>query len=152
MTILLLRHAHAGDRSRWDGNDRERPLSDRGLRQAAALVELYREHPLERILTSPYARCVETVEPLATARGLDIEEEDALAEGAPLDLVEQLIRRLGGGPSVLCSHGDVVGMLIEDLHRREVATPLPLRWQKGSTWILEGAPDVRRAVYLPPPA
>lgn len=152
MTILLLRHAHAGDRSRWDGDDRIRPLSDRGHQQASALVDTFAPYPVERIVSSPLRRCVQTVEPLAHARGVDVEEDDALAEGASLDRVQRLLRDVADLPTVLCSHGDVIAAVVTDLYHREVVGTERLRWSKGSTWVLEGAPDIARAAYVPPPA
>ena len=152
MSILLLRHAHAGDRAQWRGDDRTRPLSDRGQHQAEALVDGYAPHPVERILSSPLTRCVQTVEPLAAARNLDVEEEDSLAEGAPLDAVHRLLRRIGDTPAVLCSHGDVIAAFMTDLRHREVVRCQDLRWQKASTWVLDGAPDITDAAYLPPPS
>ena len=104
MTSVLLRHASAGDRHDWDGDDRLRPLDARGHRQAAELVEVLRPLGVRRVVSSPYVRCVETVEPLATALGLPIEQDDRLAEGAgPVAL--ELLREEG---TVCCTHGDVV--------------------------------------------
>ena len=37
--VLLVRHGDAGDRDRWQGDDRVRPLSPQGRRQALGLVE-----------------------------------------------------------------------------------------------------------------
>ena len=152
MTILLLRHAHAGVRGDWIGDDAIRPLSERGWQQASGVVEQYADRPIDRILTSPLTRCVQTVEPLADARGLPIEEEDAIAEGAPLAAVNRLLRDLDGTNAVLCSHGDVIEMLMTDLHHRGVVFADPLRWQKGSTWVLDGGAEPSTAAYLPPPA
>jgi 8-oxo-dGTP diphosphatase len=69
--LLLVRHAWAGDRTEWKGDDRLRPLDERGLRQAQDLVAALERFTIDVILTSPYARCVQTVEPLAAVRGLD---------------------------------------------------------------------------------
>ncbi|GGI08895.1 SixA phosphatase family protein [Egicoccus halophilus] len=154
MPLLLLRHVHAGDRRSWDGDDRRRPASERGRRQAVGIVEQYADLPVRRILTSPYTRCVESVEPLAAARGVEVERDDALAEGVPLDVVHRLFAQ-AGPDAVLCSHGDVIGMVVRDLHDRgvDVGGPDGLRWAKGSTWLLAGA-DPRRPAsvrYLPPP-
>ena len=82
MTSVLVRHASAGDRDLWPVEDRLRPLDARGRRQAAALVELLRPLGVRRVLSSPYVRCVETVEPLAAALELAVEHDDRLAEGA----------------------------------------------------------------------
>jgi 8-oxo-(d)GTP phosphatase len=126
--VLLVRHAKAGDRDEWVGDDRQRPLDRRGRRQAEALVTPLAGYAIARILSSPYVRCVETVEPLAARLGLPIEPEDALAEGESAHAVLALLRRLGPGPLVLCTHGDVVEALVGD--------SMPKK--KGSTWLLAG--------------
>ena len=61
--MILLRHAWAGDSSKWKGDDRHRPLDERGRNQAERLVEKLADQEIERILSSPYDRCVQTVEP-----------------------------------------------------------------------------------------
>ena len=79
--LLLIRHAHAGDRARWRGPDDQRPLSEKGWRQARGLVPLLSDDGLARIRSSPSLRCVQTVLPLAEARGLQVEEDPRLHEG-----------------------------------------------------------------------
>jgi len=108
VTSVLVRHASAGDRPEWVGDDRFRPLDARGRRQAAELAELLGGFELRRVVSSPYARCVETVEPLASALGLTVERDDRLAEGAGRAALE-LLREEG---VVCCTHGDVVGDLL----------------------------------------
>lgn len=152
MTILLLRHADAGVRGIWHGADRDRPLSDRGWIQASQVVEQYAGHPVSRILSSPLRRCMQTVEPLGAARDLPIEEEEAIAEGVTLDVVQGLLGRLGGQYAVLCTHGDVIERMMTDLHHRDVTIHDDLTWKKASTWVLEGAPAITTAALLPPPA
>ena len=105
MSVLLLRHARAGERAAWTGDDRLRPLDERGLRQALALRELA-QRAIGRIVSSPYRRCVETVEPLAEALGIPIELDDRLAEGASTQLALSLLGELDGG--LACTHGDVI--------------------------------------------
>lgn len=104
MTSVLLRHASAGDRDDWDGDDLHRPLDARGRRQAAELVELLGPFGVTRVLSSPYVRCVATVEPLAAALGLPVEQDDRLAEGAG-DAPRELLHEDG---VVCCTHGDIV--------------------------------------------
>lgn len=98
------------------------------------------EYGVERVLTSPYARCRETVEPLAHALALAIEERPELAEGARRAEALALARELGGATAVLCTHGDVVEELLGE------------ESEKGSTWVLIPLPDGRlgRREYLPP--
>lgn len=108
MTSVLVRHASAGKPADWDRDDRLRPLDARGRRQAAALVELLRVVGVRRVVSSPYVRCLETVEPLAAALGLAIEEDDNLAEGAGT-AASALLAEAG---LVACTHGDVAAELL----------------------------------------
>lgn len=156
MTLLLLRHVHAGDRGAHDGDDRHRPVSPTGLRQAVGLVEALADHDVVRILTSPYTRCVQSVEPLAAERDVLVEEVDDLAEGTPLDVVDRLLRRSApadGAAVVLCTHGDVLGDVVQHLADLGVELPAdPPRLEKGGTWVLDGPVDDPVVGYLPPPA
>jgi len=103
--ILLIRHAWAGERSEWEGDDRRRPLDERGRRQSEELVELLAPYELARILSSPYDRCVQTVEPLAAARGVEVELNEALAEERQQDDGASLVRSLAGDTAVSCHGG-----------------------------------------------
>ena len=151
--LLVVRHTHAGEREDWDGDDRLRPVSERGRRQAAELVDRLAAYPMDRILSSPYVRCVQSVEPLAEARGLKVEEVDALAEATPREVVRDLVHELAGTDTVLCSHGDVIGALVGELRLLGVALPDHPRWAKGSTWVLRTQRSrVVAADYLPAPS
>jgi len=108
VTSVLLRHAAAGDREHWDGDDFHRPLDARGRRQAAELVDVLLLLAVRRVVSSPYVRCMETVRPLAVALELPLEPDDRLAEGAGASAVE-LLREDG---VVCCTHGDVVEALL----------------------------------------
>lgn len=120
--ILLVRHATAGDPSAWIGDDRARPLDEDGRVQAAALVELLAERLLARVLTSPYLRCVQSVEPLARARGLPLEYRHELGDDAAPEEALAVLRELGANPAAVCSHGDLIRDLLGDeLEKGEVA-------------------------------
>jgi 8-oxo-dGTP diphosphatase len=108
VTSVLLRHAAAGDREHWNGDDLHRPLDARGRREAEALVELLRPFGVRRVVSSPYVRCVQTVEPLAAALGLPLELDDRLAEGAG----RAAFALLEEDGAVSCTHGDVVHELV----------------------------------------
>jgi phosphohistidine phosphatase SixA len=152
--VYLIRHAKAGNRLRWTEPDELRPLTKPGRRQADALVELLAEQPFSRLLSSPYVRCVQTLEPLAEARDLPLETTQLLAEGAVVDdALELMLSIAGDGPTALCTHGDVMMDTVEELLAAGIPLPEPLEFEKGATWIL----DVRggafvAARYLPPPA
>jgi 8-oxo-dGTP diphosphatase len=151
--IYLLRHAKAKDRENWIEPDHLRPLTKAGWRQAEALLDLYADRDLTRLLSSPYVRCVQTLEPLAKARGLPVETADGLAEGAPVEATYELMRTVAtDGPALLCTHGDIVQHVLEDLQRRGVRLDGPLEFRKCSTWVLELSDgEVTRACYIPPP-
>jgi 8-oxo-dGTP diphosphatase len=118
MTILLIRHASAGDRYRWWGDDADRPLDERGVAEAAALVELLDDRPVTAVLSSSAARCQQTVAPIARRNGIEVEVHDALGEGGA-DRATLLVRRLAGvdteATTVLCSHADVIPEVLRDL-------------------------------------
>jgi 8-oxo-dGTP diphosphatase len=123
--VYLVRHARAGHRETWSGgDDRLRPLDERGQRQAEALVAQLDGRDFSRILSSPYARCVETVEPLAEARQLVLEPVDQLAEDAGEAAALELFRSLAA-PAVACVHGNLVEALLGESSK------------KGSTNVLE---------------
>lgn len=111
--MIVIRHARAGDRDEWVGDDRLRPLDKKGRKQAERLVEELAGYELERILSSPYDRCVQTVEPVARARGLEIELREELGEERQVPDGVELARSLTGEPVALCVHGglseDLVG-------------------------------------------
>jgi 8-oxo-dGTP diphosphatase len=152
VAIYFVRHAKAGSRQQWVGDDRVRPLTKAGRAQATGLVTLLGGQVAPRIASSPYLRCVQTVEPLAAAAGLVVEPLDILAEGRPFEPVLELLVALPD-ESVLCSHGDVIGDTIEALVRRGVVVEGEPDWRKGATWVLERIDgDVVRAKALPPPA
>lgn len=151
MITYVVRHAHAGRREAWVGDDAERPLSSLGRRQAVGLVEVFDGRDVGRILSSPMSRCTQTVEPLAAARDVIVETSEALTEGATRQAVRDMLER-AGDLAVLCSHGDVIGDLVGELRVHGLDLPDDPRWAKGSTWVVEhDAGRWRSATYLPPP-
>jgi phosphohistidine phosphatase SixA len=135
--IYLVRHAHAGSRRKWEGPDAERPLSRRGRDRAEEIGVTLGGVGVARILSSPYLRCVQTVEPLAATLDLPLEHTTALAEGAALaesvGLVEDLAAT--GTVAALCSHGDVIPDILAGLARRGADVERGT-CPKGSIWVL----------------
>jgi len=87
MTIYFVRHAKAGDRGVWRGDDWLRPLSRAGRSQARALLTELQDARFDRVFSSPFVRCMETVVPIAGARRLPIEVEESLGEGGEVESV-----------------------------------------------------------------
>ena len=136
--VHVIRHAEAGDRRRWAGPDEARPLSEGGRRQAEHLAELFADQPFVQLVSSPFLRCVQTLEPLAEARGLSIDLRDELAEGRPWEYLEKLILEAEAeGPTAVCVHGDVLRGLMSDLFERGIARRANQSFRKGATWVLE---------------
>jgi 8-oxo-dGTP diphosphatase len=156
VTVLLVRHAQAGRRDAWKRDDRLRPLSGKGQRQAKALgVELadYVADVTSRlhVLSSPYTRCRETVLPLAAGLGVAVADREELAEGHGRDAI-RLMAEIAGGTAVVCTHGDVVGEVLAWLAGRGIDLGPRPQWPKASTWVLETRKGIYRAAhYLPPP-
>jgi phosphohistidine phosphatase SixA len=149
MSVFVVRHAAALDRQSWVGDDRQRPLSEKGFAQAHGLVELLGGHRIEVIVSSPAVRCTQTVSPLAEALGLDVVEDPALGEAMTVGPVRRMVDELEH--AVLCSHGDIIPELVDHLIA-EGMDALGRDCKKGSTWLLEreGA-RFARGTYLPPP-
>jgi 8-oxo-dGTP pyrophosphatase MutT (NUDIX family)/phosphohistidine phosphatase SixA len=150
--VLLVRHAKAGSREDWDGDDDLRPLTAKGRAQAHALTGLLRLFGPARAYTAPPLRCPQTIQPLADVLGLKIVEEPLLGEEIywrDPDAGLARLLELAAGPDVpvLCSQGGV----IPDVVGRLTGTQDPPN-RKGSTWVL-GFTDTRviTADYYPPP-
>ncbi len=153
MTIYLVRHAQAGSRQNWDGDDdTKRPLTSFGRNQAADMVGTLAEAPLDAIFCSPYLRCIETAAPLGARRSIPVEIVDALGEGPAVGAIA-LFEANKARHALFCSHGDIIPALLEyvaakygvDLGERP-------RCQKSSIWMidLEATNGADRAIYVPP--
>ena len=150
MTVFLIRHAEAGDRTRWSGPDALRPLTAEGRRQAQGLVRLLSGADIHGVVTSPHVRCRQTVEPLGADRGLAVEDDPRLAEGG--DIAEALELLATNDGAAMCSHGDIVKAAVCHLHDEGRPLDGGLQWQKGSTWAFEvGGGTILAGRYLPPP-
>ncbi|HET7555464.1 MAG TPA: histidine phosphatase family protein [Gaiellaceae bacterium] len=137
MIVYLVRHARAGHRRLWDGDDRLRPLDERGRRQAELLVGQLDGREVGRIASSPYVRCVDTVVPLAEARSLELERTDALAEGATADDALELFGS-AEVPLVVSVHGDLVEDLLGEAAKK--GETIVLEVEDGAVRVLERWP------------
>jgi 8-oxo-dGTP diphosphatase len=134
--IYFVRHAKAGSRSAWIGDDRDRPLVDNGWEQARELAtRLSALHP-SVLWSSPYLRCQQTLQPLGELCGLDVVVDSRLEEESPL---EKSLAILDDAPdnAVLCSHGDVIPDAVNGLIRRGMEVgDIPRALKKGSVFVL----------------
>jgi 8-oxo-dGTP diphosphatase len=157
-SVLLVRHASAGDRGDWSRDDRLRPLDETGQDQAEELVRLLSRFGVEDIVTADLVRCEATVRPLGESIGVSARSEPLLSQdgfpGHEEEAVE-LIRGLGrpGGAAVACSQRGVIDEIVGRLAEAdEVEVGESLGLKKGGVWAL--AFDDHRLVgaeKLPPP-
>jgi phosphohistidine phosphatase SixA len=134
MSLVLIRHAMAGHRKEWRGDDRVRPVDEQGRREAEGLIDLLGDHSFDRIVSSPYVRCVQTVEPLAESLGLEIELDDRLGAHR-LDDVPEVLAELAGQDAAVCTHGDLPWLGDR-------------KFKKGAAWVL--TEDLKPERYIPP--
>ncbi|OLR91595.1 NUDIX hydrolase [Actinokineospora bangkokensis] len=137
VTLLLVRHAHAGKKELWDGPDAQRPLSETGKRQTRALTRLLPLFHPSAVHAVPKVRCEATVAPLAGLLGLPVAAEPALAEGAPLRRAVARVRELAraGSAPVVCGQGGVIPDLLAEL-ADGTGVAVDRRCRKGSVWVL----------------
>ncbi|WP_242578903.1 NUDIX hydrolase [Amycolatopsis sp. 195334CR] len=157
-TVLLVRHAKAGKRDEWTGDDDLRPLSNAGLRQAEGVRAVSTVFGPDRVLSAPRLRCVQTVAKVAEDLGAEVRQEHLLSEeGYWADPVLGLARFLAiagdGGTPLICSQGGVIPDLVTQLAERD-GVQLELRShvteaeqqrrpapaKKGSLWLLSFRP------------
>ena len=124
--MLLHRHASAGERLDAPELDRARPLDRVGRADARRLADVLEGQEITRIVSSPLRRCVDSVKPLATVRGLEIELRDELEPQASAETTTGLLRGLPD-TTLLCTHREVIERLFEG----------KIACEKGGTWILE---------------
>ncbi|QRP44515.1 NUDIX hydrolase [Amycolatopsis sp. FDAARGOS 1241] len=165
-TVLLVRHAKAGKRDDWTGDDDLRPLSDAGLRQAEALRTLLPLFGPDDVFSAPRLRCVQTVRGVAEDLGVEIHHEELLSEEGywpdPVHGINRLLAIAGaGGTPLICSQGGVIPDVVSALADRDgLALPAArggvVPSKKGSLWVLsfragDTGPQLVGADYYPSP-
>ncbi len=136
--VHLIRHAKAKNRHEWTEPDEVRPLTKRGRREAEALAERLRHEPLSQLVSSPYLRCVQTLEPLAAAIDLPIDTTELLSEGGVgARVVELLLSLSRHEPVACCTHGDVLFDVIRTVADSGVPLDGPYDVPVASAWILD---------------
>jgi 8-oxo-dGTP diphosphatase len=144
---LLVRHARAGERKKWSGNDALRPLDSVGEKQASVLGTVTSLFAPKRLFAAPPLRCKQTLEPLSEALSLPIVSDSAfaeppVAEDAPAKAkvaAARLIELRDGDRAAICSQGKLIPPLLAEL--RQEADPAPFKTPKGGGWVLSWSGD-----------
>jgi len=114
--LLVARHGTARPRDSWSGRESGRPLVAAGRRQALALAALLPSWRPERVVSSPWRRCVETVRPYLAVGGVRLRTKDGLSEdgarkspGKARSHVARLLTR--DRPVLVCTHRPVLPLV-----------------------------------------
>ncbi|OBG13362.1 NUDIX hydrolase [Mycolicibacterium celeriflavum] len=140
-TVLIVRHATAGSKSRFKGDDRKRPLDKNGRAQAESLVGVLLAFGADHLYAADRVRCVSTLEPLADELGATIDSDELLSEEAYAENRKAARRRFleiadTAGTPVICTQGKVIPDLVEWWCERDGVRPDKSRNRKGSTWVM----------------
>jgi 8-oxo-dGTP diphosphatase len=154
-TLVLVRHARAGDRAAWAGPDELRPLDQRGRLQAHRLAQVLPVFGPAEVLSARRTRCEQTVAPLAECLGLPVvplaelgEEEFADDPATGMAAVERLLApRDQPGVAVVCSQGGAIPSVLMALGVAIAPTRDYPPSAKGSVWVLGGGPGALSADY-----
>jgi 8-oxo-(d)GTP phosphatase len=143
--LTLLRHASAGSKESWPGDDADRPLDPEGAAQASLLAPLLSCYGPGRVISSATERCVATVRPYAAQTGAKLELEPAFTVGCPeadpavaAELVTAIVAE--GLPTVVCAHREnLPPMLAAACAALGAAPPDDAALHKGGFWVLHAA-------------
>ncbi len=123
--LLFVRHARAMSRSVWkkegDGAEATRPLTKTGYGRADSLVRVFTSYGVDRIISSPWKRCTDSVIPYAKATGFNVETMDELTEAAhekspkPVAALVKKLLRKEIRATVVCLHRPTLPTVMETL-------------------------------------
>jgi 8-oxo-(d)GTP phosphatase len=153
--LVFLRHASAGHKGSWPGDDLDRPLDPRGASDADRLAGLLSCFGPGRVISSAAERCVATVRPYAVLAGSPVALEPAFtvglaehaaglaasvtaAAGVATAAVADIVT--AGMPAIVCAHGENLPPMIKDACTVLGAVPPDgLSLPKAGFWVLHVA-------------
>jgi 8-oxo-dGTP diphosphatase len=140
-TLIILRHTKALERGDWDEKDSGRPLNEIGSDQAQLLIKQLEPFAIEEVYTSNYLRCVQTVTPLANARGLVITqvpslneetfEEDPLRSISFANALKQDEKNI-----LMCSHNPVIPTMLRGILNTKLKNKDLIKLEPGDAWVI----------------
>lgn len=149
--IVIVRHAKAGKRGEWVGDDSQRPLDATGRRQAERLVPFLTRFAPQRVLSAAPLRCVQTVAPFAESIGAEVEVEPTFGDddfrSAPL-AAETAVLSLArpGRVTLVSSQGTAIPGVLDAL----VPWVGDTSTRKGGVWVLSAVDGtITTADYYP---
>jgi 8-oxo-(d)GTP phosphatase len=143
--LTFLRHASAGTRPDWAGDDLYRPLDAEGAAESELLSRLLSCFGTARVISSAAERCVATVRPYAIATGATVEIEPAFTVGRAEAGLAAAAARVAdivhaGQPAVICAHREnLPPMLTAACAALGAEPPHDGPLDKGGFWVLHTA-------------
>ena len=157
MTLIvdLVPHLDAGDRTTWQGDQVQRPLTELGRAQALALAEALAVEPVKALYSAPALRCRESLAPLGERLGLEITALPELGEfeawrapkgweigpreaivgafaaGSMIAALEGIQREHPQGHATACSHAHVIPALVSFLAAAHGLRDVPAVERRG---------------------
>lgn len=121
--LVVVRHSRALARKHWSKKDWLRPVDARGRRQSEEMVPLLAAYDVRRVVSSSATRCLQTVTPYASSRGLQVHPTYWLSEEGHEEAPKQAHTEMAAlfeaaERSLVCSHGPVLPALLRDLCAR----------------------------------
>jgi 8-oxo-dGTP pyrophosphatase MutT (NUDIX family)/phosphohistidine phosphatase SixA len=158
--LILLRHASAGAKDAWAGDDLARPLDADGAADAQQLAGLLSCYGSCRVISSVAERCIGTVRPYARLVGAQVTIDPGLIVAeSPADqaAVTVLATRLAAErlPTVLCAHRENLAPVLAAICGYLGAVPpAGAELDKGGFWVLHTADGALAGVerHSPRPA
>ena len=117
LTLEILIHMDAVDRNSWQGAPDDRPLTPLGERQSERIADELAAEPVQAIYSSQALRCRASLTSLSDRLGMPVQvltEFQDTAEKA-LGALQEMHTAVPDGRAVLCSYGDVVPALLNQL-------------------------------------
>lgn len=119
--LIILRHAKAKPRSSWTKAEGERTLAATGRRQAISASKLLRSWQPDRVVSSPWERCVQTVTPYVQQnKRAKLKLVEALTEascqrkpGRVAAVIDALVSK--AQPVVTCVHRPTLPVILAEL-------------------------------------
>lgn len=144
--IIICRHAWSGSPEKWRGSDINRPLDERGEKEADWLAKELMKYAPEHLASSQYLRCWQTLLPLSIRLGVPIVKLAGLNVGkSGKQIVNNILDEIEDGTYVLCTHGDVGPKILSQLGKDEDKN------EKGSYWVVTVKKDGNDYKYVEPP-
>ena len=140
-TLIILRHAKALERGDWDEEDSLRTLDETGFDQAQLLIKHLQPFAIDELYTSDFTRCMQTVTPLAHARGLSIttvaqvnETNFELDPEKGISFVNAL--KQDEKNILICSHNPVIPTVLRAILNTKMKNKEIIKLEPGDAWIV----------------